>query len=64
MKLNHEVVGANWDDEQGVWHVEVKDLVRGVTFLDTAEVLINGMGVLKYAGPSYGRNKQKQRLPD
>lgn len=52
MKLNHEVVGATWDDEKGVWQVMVKDLVRGVTFLDTAEVLINGMGVLKYANPS------------
>ncbi|KAK2762350.1 hypothetical protein FQN54_001360 [Arachnomyces sp. PD_36] len=46
MKLSHEVVGATWDEEKGVWQVLVKDLVRGITFLDTAEVLINGMGVL------------------
>ena len=48
MKLKHQVVGATWDDKDGVWQVLVKDLVSGETFSDTAEVLVNGTGVLKY----------------
>lgn len=47
MKLNHEVVGASWDDEKGVWEVSVRDVLSGRTFVDTAEILINGSGVLK-----------------
>ena len=48
MKLKHQVVGATWDDKNGVWQVLVKNLVSGETFCDTAEVLVNGTGVLKY----------------
>ena len=51
MKLNHEVVGASWDEEKGVWEVTVTDLLSGRTFVDTAEILINGSGVLKLALP-------------
>lgn len=47
MKLKHQVLGAEWDDERGVWDVTVKDLTTGNTFVDTAEILINGTGVLK-----------------
>ena len=47
MKLNHEVTAANWDDEKGVWEVQVKDLSTGSTFIDTGEILINGSGLLK-----------------
>lgn len=47
MKLNHEVTAASWDENKGVWEVTVKDLQSGVTFTDTAEVLINNAGVLK-----------------
>lgn len=47
MKLQHEVISANWNDKDGVWIVKVKDLVTGETFDDIAEILINGSGVLK-----------------
>lgn len=47
MKLNHEIVGAEWNEKDGLWEVEVKDLLCGSTFIDKAEVLINGGGVLK-----------------
>lgn len=47
MKLNHEVTAASWNENKGVWEVTVKDLQSGVTFTDTAEVLINNAGVLK-----------------
>ncbi|KAH8890173.1 FAD/NAD(P)-binding domain-containing protein [Thozetella sp. PMI_491] len=46
MKLNHEVTHAAWDDASGVWNVSVKNLLTGETFVDTAEILVNGSGVL------------------
>lgn len=48
MKLGHQVTHASWDDDQGVWEVSVKNTQGGTTFIDTAEVLINNSGVLKY----------------
>lgn len=47
MKLNHEVIAADWDEEEGMWHVTVKDLLTGAEFVDKAHVFINGGGVLK-----------------
>jgi cation diffusion facilitator CzcD-associated flavoprotein CzcO len=47
MTLNHEVTGAYWDETKGVWEVHLKNLLNGTTFVDTAEVLINGTGLLK-----------------
>lgn len=48
MKLNHQVLQAVWDEASGVWNVTVKNLLTGETFVDQAEVLVNGSGVLKY----------------
>lgn len=47
MKLSHEVIRADWNDNDGLWHVQVKDLLSGTIFVDKAEVFINGGGVLK-----------------
>jgi cation diffusion facilitator CzcD-associated flavoprotein CzcO len=47
IKLRHEVTGAYWNDEKGLWEVHVKDLVSGHTFVDEGEILINGSGLLK-----------------
>jgi cation diffusion facilitator CzcD-associated flavoprotein CzcO len=47
MKLNHEVVGAYWDEVEGRWDVHVKDLLKGTTFIDYAHIFINGSGLLK-----------------
>ncbi|KAF2652919.1 cyclohexanone monooxygenase [Lophiostoma macrostomum CBS 122681] len=46
MKLNHEITQASWDETAGVWNVTVKNLLTGDVFVDTAEILINGSGVL------------------
>ncbi|TAQ87444.1 hypothetical protein B7494_g4224 [Chlorociboria aeruginascens] len=46
IKLSHEVVGAYWDNDKGVWDVKIKNIITGVTFTDTAEVFINGGGFL------------------
>ena len=47
MKLQHEVVGACWDEAEGLWEIRIKNLITGVEFMDKAEVFINGGGILK-----------------
>ncbi|KAF9894349.1 hypothetical protein FE257_007852 [Aspergillus nanangensis] len=47
-KLSHEVIGAYWKEDTGVWEVQVKDLNNGKVFVDKAEILINGSGVLNH----------------
>ena len=47
MKLNHEIIGAEWDEDGGVWHVKVKNIQTNSVFVDQAQVIINGGGVLK-----------------
>ena len=47
MKLRHEIIGAYWDDESGLWNIKIKNLVTGTEFTDTAEIFINGGGILK-----------------
>ncbi|KAI1613510.1 FAD/NAD-P-binding domain-containing protein [Exophiala viscosa] len=46
MKLNHLITGTYWDDETGLWKVHIEDLISGAKFIDHAEVLINGSGLL------------------
>lgn len=46
MKLSHTVIGAQWNDDEGLWHVKVKG-PDGEEIEDTAHVLYNGTGVLK-----------------
>lgn len=45
VQLNTEVVAATWDEDQGIWNVDLqrKD---GTTFTDTCNVLVNGAGVV------------------
>jgi cation diffusion facilitator CzcD-associated flavoprotein CzcO len=47
-KFEHQVVGAEWRDDDGKWRVEVKNLKTGEIVVDSAEVLINCGGALKY----------------
>lgn len=47
MRLNHEVVGAYWDQTVGKWQVTVKNTRTGKKFTDECDVLLNGSGVLK-----------------
>lgn len=46
-KFKHKVVGAEWSESEQIWQVEVEDLETGHSFIDKAEVLINGGGPLK-----------------
>lgn len=45
--VNSQVIGASWDDAEGVWHVRVKNLTTGDEFTDTAEIFVNNEGLLK-----------------
>jgi hypothetical protein len=45
--LNHQITGAYWDEERGLWDVHVKNILDGSTFIDSAEVFINCGGILK-----------------
>jgi hypothetical protein len=45
--LKHEVVAAQWQEEQGTWAIQIKDLSTGETVSDWCHFLINGGGFLK-----------------
>ncbi|KAH8810611.1 hypothetical protein F5884DRAFT_875183 [Xylogone sp. PMI_703] len=45
-KFGHRVVGAQWDNDAGLWRVTVEDLATNEIFVDSAEVLINSGGIL------------------
>jgi hypothetical protein len=47
IKLNHAVVGATWNGDEGLWHVRVRT-PEGTEIEDTCNILINGGGILKY----------------
>jgi len=49
VRLEHQVIGATWETNQGQWQVEVKNTATGEIFMDRAEVLINAGGFLKYS---------------
>ena len=50
IKLSHAVVGATWNEEEGLWHVRVRT-PDGTEIEDTCNVLVNGGGVLKSVAP-------------
>ncbi|KAK0646766.1 flavin-binding monooxygenase [Cercophora newfieldiana] len=45
-KFEHRVVAAEWDEQRGVWKVQVEDLKTGKVVEDEAEVVLNCAGVL------------------
>lgn len=46
IRLRHQVVRAEWDDNEGLWEVQVKDLATGVITKDTAHFFLNAGGIL------------------
>ncbi|RDL35489.1 Uncharacterized protein BP5553_07420 [Venustampulla echinocandica] len=46
IKLSHKIVGATWDEDEGVWNLDVEELSSGKIFKDWCHFLINGSGVL------------------
>lgn len=47
MKLKHKLDHAEWDEEKGIWNVQVRNLETGATVHDWGHVVINGTGILK-----------------
>ncbi|KAF7527649.1 hypothetical protein PCG10_002613 [Penicillium crustosum] len=44
--FNHQVTRAEWNDDMGLWEVEVLNLTNGATFIDRGEIFINNGGLL------------------
>lgn len=47
IKFNSKIESATWDDERGVWEVDVVSN-DGTLFEDTCEVLVNASGILRW----------------
>jgi cation diffusion facilitator CzcD-associated flavoprotein CzcO len=48
IKLNQKIVGATWDEDQGIYNLEIENVESGETSKDWCHFLINGSGVLKF----------------
>ena len=48
VKLRHEVIRAEWDEDKGVWRIRVRNLDTGETKDDAAEIFINAGGALNH----------------
>lgn len=46
IKLQHRVIGAKWDAEEGLWHVKIRGPDE-MELTDTCHILINASGILK-----------------
>lgn len=46
VKLSHKIVGATWEEEEGIWNLEVENLLNNQITKDWCHFLINGSGVL------------------
>ncbi|KAF2759074.1 FAD/NAD(P)-binding domain-containing protein [Pseudovirgaria hyperparasitica] len=46
IKLRHKIEHAAWDNEAGLWRLQIRDLEENKVFGDTAEFFINAGGVL------------------
>lgn len=46
LKVRHEVVGANWSDDEGKWTVQIKNLATNTVFSDTCDFLTVSTGIL------------------
>jgi cation diffusion facilitator CzcD-associated flavoprotein CzcO len=47
IRLEHQLVGAEWKEDEGMWHVWVKDLKADRVLDDQCHFLLDATGVLK-----------------
>lgn len=47
IKLQHQVEHAEWNEDEGQWHVLVRDLATNTVINDVAHFLLDGSGILK-----------------
>ena len=45
-KTSHEVVNAQWNNKDGYWRVDVRDIKANKTISQECEILVNAAGVL------------------
>ncbi|OAP58404.1 hypothetical protein AYL99_07494 [Fonsecaea erecta] len=48
IKLRHRVDHAEWDDDEGQWHITLTDLDSGNQFTESCDIFINAGGPLNY----------------
>ena len=46
MKLSHKALEARWDEKTSKWTVKMENVKTGEVFEDSADVLMQGIGVL------------------
>ncbi|KAF8645072.1 hypothetical protein AX16_008130 [Volvariella volvacea WC 439] len=46
IKTQHQIIGAFWVEDKGIWRVDVRNLETGEDFTDECHVLVNAGGVL------------------
>ncbi|KAK4217664.1 hypothetical protein QBC37DRAFT_39521 [Rhypophila decipiens] len=46
IKTSHQIVSARWIEDEAKWQLRIKDLKLGTVFLDHADFLVNGTGIL------------------
>ncbi|KAK3329566.1 hypothetical protein B0H66DRAFT_610478 [Apodospora peruviana] len=46
IKTSHQIVSARWNEQDGIWELDVKDLQTGSLFSDYAHFLLDGAGIL------------------
>ncbi|KAL5366664.1 hypothetical protein BJX96DRAFT_44220 [Aspergillus floccosus] len=46
IQLNHRVVGARWEEDDGTWKLQIEDLASGHVFDDYCHFMITASGVL------------------
>ena len=48
IKTEHQVRKAEWQGQEGAWHVEIENLSNGCIIHDVCDILISATGVLNY----------------
>lgn len=46
IKLSHRIVGASWDEQQGIWNVKIEDIESQTVIDDWCHFLLNAGGIL------------------
>lgn len=46
IKLGHEVIRAEWNERDGSWSIQVRELATELVTIDTCDIFINAGGVL------------------
>lgn len=47
IKTEHEVVKAQWEEDEGMWFLEIRNLQDGTVLKDKCHILLDGSGILK-----------------